>query len=196
MAARHIGPPVDLRPLGGQFAATDRAEHGDEAARMTPDRGGDVTRRCPSPAPLPAVTVCHELDAILKSCRQRLEWSGKAVVRSTPVGAAMVGAFIVGGIQGHAHAQDRFSTEAWLAPRSVEDGTRRRMLDDLLARHLRVGMTRAEVKALLGTDGAGDAPTADPTLSYLIDRGLGDYWILLVTFGRDGRVTRVEEIQG
>jgi hypothetical protein len=83
-------------------------------------------------------------------------------------------------------AGEPFVAETW---RSADpaSGERLAMVDDLLQNHLRVGMPRAEVVALLGEPGPGDSstchaappPNADETLCYTLGVDLDPYTLLL-----------------
>ncbi|WP_434391143.1 hypothetical protein [Melittangium boletus] len=71
------------------------------------------------------------------------------------------------------------------------------MLDDLFRHHLKPGMTRREVEALLGTPGPGDEYTCLPglpegavdSLCFTVSRGM-DPCTLLLGFDSAGRFVR------
>ena len=79
-----------------------------------------------------------------------------------------------------------FVSEAWRSA-DPSSGDRLAMVDDLVQNHLRVGMPRAEIVALLGEPGAGDDHTchgapaegADETLCYTLGVDLDPYTLLI-----------------
>jgi hypothetical protein len=83
---------------------------------------------------------------------------------------------------------DQFIQQVWAeADPDGECGARYGMVDDLLANHLRTGMTRAEVITLLG------APE-DPDYGYMLGCWIDCDW-LTVEFTADGRVLEAYQTQ-
>ena len=83
---------------------------------------------------------------------------------------------------------DHFVQGVWIeADPDGECGSRSAMVDDLLANHLRVGMTRAEVEALLG-------PPDDPEYGWVLGCWIDCDWVM-VEYDSTGRMTQASRYQ-
>jgi hypothetical protein len=82
-----------------------------------------------------------------------------------------------------------FDAERWRMNGDCRNHVRRHMVPDLTANHLRDGMTRAQVLALLGQP---DYTSDERTLSYLTGPTLTDCMILDVEFA-GGRLVGTDE---
>ena len=82
------------------------------------------------------------------------------------IGAALcgvcvsLGLWVVGVI---VRGRDRFDPVVWMAPQSLEDGSRLRMAKYLIASHALARRTRAEVITLLGPTSSEERPRWDMT---------------------------------
>ena len=94
---------------------------------------------------------------------------------------------------------DDFDRDAWIALRDNMDRSNPRgeMYDDLVANHLKVGMTRDEVAMLLGEPDLSEK--RPDSWMYRLGMWSGyrmDYDALQVSFDEHGRVTGVRRFQG
>ncbi len=105
----------------------------------------------------------------------------------------LLGTYVVWQLRQTAHAQDiPFDRVAWQAPHSPAD-VRCRMQRDLEKNHLRIGMTRAEVVALLG-DGGATKQRLSYALGFCHPFGVDGYTLEL-DFDAEDKLIRVFDIQ-
>ena len=114
--------------------------------------------------------------------------AGAAIV--PPLLAVGAMAFVLTGGPGcwFAPHPDHFVQQVWVeADPDGECGARYGMVDDLLANHLRPGMTRPEVITLLGVP-------QDPDYGYMLGCWIDCDWVT-VEFGEDDRVREAYQSQ-
>lgn len=87
-----------------------------------------------------------------------------------------------------------FDTDVWKADADCPDGSDRRslMTNDLEQAHLRLGMTKEDVFALLGEPEIRE----DATFIYCLGRGLIDFDSYYIGFDAENRIKSFRQVQG